>query len=120
MNFLVDMPLSPDLAGWLRAQGHDAVHASDLSLHQSPDEMILAAAAGQNRVIITADLDFPMLLAISRAGGPGLIPLRGGNYTEAESLECVPDAVLDAAKCVFHSSYTLRILQQREGRLITE
>lgn len=97
MNFLVDMPLSPDLAGWLRAQGHDAVHASELSLHQSPDEMILAAAAGQNRVIITADLDFPMLLAISRAGGPGLILLRGGNYTEAESLECVSRVLMSIA-----------------------
>jgi predicted nuclease of predicted toxin-antitoxin system len=37
MRFVVDMPLSPELAEWLNAQGHDAVHVSDLSMHQSSD-----------------------------------------------------------------------------------
>jgi predicted nuclease of predicted toxin-antitoxin system len=45
----------------------------------------LAAATG--RVIITADLDFPRLLAVLGSTSPGLILLRGGNYTEAESRE---------------------------------
>ena len=44
MKFLVDMPLSPDLAQWLRAEGHDAVHANELSMHQSPDSEILQSA----------------------------------------------------------------------------
>ena len=63
MKFLVDMPLSPDLAEWLRAEGHDAVHANQLSMYQSPDSEILQSAAGTGCVIITADLDFPRLLA---------------------------------------------------------
>ena len=74
------------------------MHASDLSLEQSPDEMILAAATGQHRVIITADLDFPRLLAMSGAGGPGLILLRGGNYSEAESLDCVRRVLMSIAQ----------------------
>ena len=52
--------------------GHEAVHA----------------LAG-SRVVITADLDFPRLFALMGAGDPGLILLRGGNYSESESLECV-------------------------------
>jgi predicted nuclease of predicted toxin-antitoxin system len=89
VKFLVDMPLSPDLARWLRAEGHDAVHASELFMSQSPDSEILQAANRGGRVVITADLDFPRLLAGLGSTGPGLILLRGGNYSEAESRDCV-------------------------------
>lgn len=89
MKFLVDMALSPDLAQWLRAEGHDAVHASELSMNRSPDPEVLQSAARSGRVVITADLDFPRLLALLRSSGPGLILLRGGNYSEAESQDCV-------------------------------
>ena len=37
MRFLIDMALSPQLGVWLAAQGHDVVHASQLSLSQAPD-----------------------------------------------------------------------------------
>lgn len=37
--------------------------------------------------MVTADLDFPRLLAISQAEGPGLILFRGGNYSECEAVE---------------------------------
>jgi hypothetical protein len=48
-------------------EGHDAVHATELSLHQAPD--------------------------------PGLILLRGGNYNDAESIECAfTDAGYPAAR----------------------
>ena len=89
MKFLVDMPLSPELARWLRGEGHDAVHANDLSMHNVPDAEILRVAARDARIIVSADLDFPRLLAALGADGPGLILLRGGNYSEAESLDCV-------------------------------
>jgi predicted nuclease of predicted toxin-antitoxin system len=83
------MALSPNLAAWLRSEGHDAVHASDLALDRAPDTQILATAVADGRIVITADLDFPRLLAALSTKGPGLILLRGGNYTEAESLQCV-------------------------------
>ena len=89
MRLLVDMPLSPGMVHWLKAEGHDAVHASDLSLDQAPDQDILRVAADLSRVIVTADLDFPRLLATLGVAGPGLILVRGGNYSEAESVDCV-------------------------------
>ena len=97
MKFFVDMPLSPELAQWLRAEGHDAVHANDLSMHQSPDSEILHFAADNGRVIITADLDFPRLLAALGSAGPGLILLRGGNYSEGESLACLRRVLISIA-----------------------
>ena len=85
MNFLIDMPLSPGVARWLRTQGHAADHASEMGLGRASDTEILSSAIQQTRVVITADLDFPRLLALEEAGGPGLILLRGGNFTEVES-----------------------------------
>jgi len=89
MRFLAGMALSPQLALWLRWQGHDAAHASQLGLRQAPDTAVLQTASEQDRVVVTADLDFPRLLATVGASGPGLILLRGGNYSESESVECV-------------------------------
>ncbi len=91
------MPLSPDLAQWLRAEGHDAVHASELSMSRSPDSEILQAALSDGRVVVTADLDFPRLLAGRGSSSPGLILLRGGNYSEAESKDCVRRVLMSVA-----------------------
>ena len=81
------MPLSPLLADWLREKGHDAVHAVHLGLDRSPDSEILERARVDQRVIITADLDYPRLLAMTGAEGPGLILFRGGNYSDQETFE---------------------------------
>lgn len=84
MKFLIDMPLSPALGVWLRQQSHDAVHASDLGLAKALDVEILEFASREQRVILTADLDYPRLLALAQSEGPGLILFRGGNYSEQE------------------------------------
>ncbi|OGW52854.1 MAG: hypothetical protein A2Z46_07850 [Nitrospirae bacterium RBG_19FT_COMBO_55_12] len=61
MNFLVDMPVSPQLARWLNENGHNAVH---VGLHNAKDKQIIDEANKQHRIVITADLDFPQLLSI--------------------------------------------------------
>jgi predicted nuclease of predicted toxin-antitoxin system len=87
MKFFIDMPLSPKLADWLARQGHDAVHASKVGLDRASDTEILERARNEQRVVITADLDYPRLLALAQAEGPGVILFRGGNYGEPESLD---------------------------------
>ena len=86
MRFLVDMPISPAIAAWLRAQGYDAVHASDVGLFNSSDETILERAVQELRVVITADLDYPRLLALSDATGPGLVLFRAGSFNSQVKL----------------------------------
>jgi predicted nuclease of predicted toxin-antitoxin system len=81
---LIDMPLSPTLVTWLADRGHDAVHAADLGLQRASDSEILARAKHGARTVITADLDYPRLLAVARASEPGLILFRTGNWSEAE------------------------------------
>lgn len=93
MKFLIDMPLSTGLAIWLVQQGHDAVHAFELGLARASDELILEHAQGEQRVVVTADLDYPRLLALTRAEGPGLILFRGGNYSEQEAVDRLRQAL---------------------------
>jgi predicted nuclease of predicted toxin-antitoxin system len=85
MRFLVDMPLSPALSAWLTRQGHDSVHASEVGLGGASDPVILEYALGECRVVVTADLDYPRLLAMAGAEGPGLILFRGGDYGDRET-----------------------------------
>lgn len=87
MRFLIDMPPPPGLARWLGAQGHDAVHAGEAGLDRAPDTIIMERARGESRVVVTADLDYPRLLALTRAQGPGLVLFRGGDYSEQECIE---------------------------------
>ena len=85
MKFLIDMPLSPELAVWLSQNGHDALHVSDLGMARAQDVEILERAWREKRVVISADLDYPRLLALSQSEGPGLILLRGGNFSEQQT-----------------------------------
>jgi len=78
------MPLSPALAAWLADRGHDAVHAAGLGLHRATVNEIMARAVDETRTVLTADLDYPRLLAVARASEPSLILVRNGNWSEAE------------------------------------
>jgi len=107
MKFLLDMPLSPLTAEWLTERGHDAVHAFSLGLDRAPDRELLARAASEGRVVVTADTDFPHLLALSGETAPGIILFRGGDYTQEEIerllarvLDAVPERTLTQSICV--------------------
>jgi len=94
VKFLVDMPLSPELAAWLRDQGHDAVHAAELGLNRAPDVKILARAKQEGRTIITADLDYPRLLALAQTTDPSLILFRDGNWSDADVIARMSEILL--------------------------
>jgi predicted nuclease of predicted toxin-antitoxin system len=87
LKFLVDMPVTPLAVTHLRAIGHDAVHAHEIGLARAADTRVLDAAGRDGRVIIiTADLDYPRLLALHQASRPGIILFRGGAYSDADML----------------------------------
>lgn len=77
------MPLSPTLSGWLTELGYDAVHASEIGLHAASDVEIIERAKQEVRTIVTADLDYPRLIATAGNDSPSLILFRNGDWTEA-------------------------------------
>jgi predicted nuclease of predicted toxin-antitoxin system len=83
VKFLVDMPLSPTLSRWLTELGHDAVHASEIGLHAASDVEIIKRARLDSRTVITADLDYPRLIATAGSDSPSLILFRNGDWSEA-------------------------------------
>ena len=76
MKFLADMGLARSTVAYLRAQGYDAVHLSDEGLQRLSDDEIVAKAQAEGRVILTHDLDFSRIVALSRVDVPSVITFR--------------------------------------------
>ncbi|MGC9347219.1 MAG: DUF5615 family PIN-like protein [Anaerolineae bacterium] len=76
MKFLADMGLARSTTAFLRAQGHDAVHLRDQGLQRLSDQEIVDKARAENRVILTHDLDFGRIIALSGVGVPSVITFR--------------------------------------------
>lgn len=59
MKFLIDAQLPRQLARWLQAQGHDAVHTKDLPEdNRTDDGTINEISLREGRTVITKDEDF--------------------------------------------------------------
>lgn len=76
MRLLLDANLSPKLLGPLRNAGHDTTHVAEVGLLTATDPEIFDHAVGNGFAVVTADSDFPMLLALRRAESPSVIHLR--------------------------------------------
>ncbi|MFB2918360.1 MULTISPECIES: DUF5615 family PIN-like protein [Aerosakkonema] len=79
MKFLADMGISPRTVNWLRSVGYDALHLVDEGLAELPDDEILTKARAEGRILLTVDLDFGYLLAVSGEQLPSVILFRLGN-----------------------------------------
>lgn len=76
MRFLLDMGISYKVSQWLNSIGYDAIHLSSEGLHTLEDERILEKAANENRIILTADMDFGHILAFTKSGFVSVIQFR--------------------------------------------
>ena len=83
-RIVLDQGLPPAAALILRADQWDAVHVRELGMRESADSEILAYAAGESRVIITLDRDFPEILALTAANWPSVVLIRQERLRGAE------------------------------------
>lgn len=81
MKLLLDANLSPKLVRTLADAGFEVVHVADLGLLGASDNSIFNHAVAQRYVVITADSDFPMMLAIRRAATPSVVLLRHASHS---------------------------------------
>ena len=84
MKLLLDQCIPRGAAGALRDAGLDAVHTGECDLSTASDSAILSFAREQQRIIISLDSDFHLLMARENATSPSVIRIRQeGLRTEA-------------------------------------
>jgi predicted nuclease of predicted toxin-antitoxin system len=76
LRLLADMNISPKTVALLREQGWDIVRVPELLPLDAPDEQVLERARADGRVVVTQDLDFSTLLALSGEDRPSVVTLR--------------------------------------------
>ena len=76
LEFLANMNISPLTVEQLRTYGWNIARVSEVMDKGSKDIDILIYAQKQNKVLITQDLDFSTILALSGYAKPSLINLR--------------------------------------------
>jgi len=76
LRLIADVHISPLTVADLRAKGYDIVRTTDLLPPTASDAKILELARRENRIIVTQDLDFSMLVALGKYDQPSLITLR--------------------------------------------
>ena len=76
MKFLLDMGLAQSTAVFLRSQGYNSLHLRDQGLQRLPDDEIIKKARQEDRIILTHDLDFGRLIALSQMQLPSVVTFR--------------------------------------------
>jgi predicted nuclease of predicted toxin-antitoxin system len=92
VRLLLDVNVAPRTAAHLRAHGHDVVRVPEALEPTAPDSLLVAFAIAERRVIVTQDLDFSALVALSGERGPSVVSLR----LDSARLEHVNARLLDA------------------------
>jgi predicted nuclease of predicted toxin-antitoxin system len=97
MKILLDQCIPRGAAAALRDAGFDAVHVAECDLSTAPDSLILSVARQQQRIIISLDSDFHMLLASENATAPSVIRIRQEGL-RAKAAAVLIRSVLDTCK----------------------
>ena len=96
MKLLIDMNPSPRWAGVLRAAGFEALHWSVVGPLDAPDSEIMSIARDGGYVVLTHDLDFGAILAVTKGAKPSVVQLRADDVTP-EAAAALVMAALNAA-----------------------
>jgi predicted nuclease of predicted toxin-antitoxin system len=73
LRLLANMNISPDTVAALRQHGWDIIRVPQVLPMNASDQEILDLARGDDRTVITQDLDFSALLALGKFSRPSLI-----------------------------------------------
>lgn len=84
MKVLVDMNLSPAWERFLTEAGFEAVHWSNVGATNATDHELMAWAADNHHIVLTADLDFGAILAVTHGTKPSVVQLRGDLLTQGQ------------------------------------
>jgi predicted nuclease of predicted toxin-antitoxin system len=76
MKLLVDMNLSLRWVAFLLSSGVEVVHWSVIGKANAPDTEIMAYAVMNDWIVLTHDLDFSAILAVTQGEKPSVVQIR--------------------------------------------
>lgn len=93
MRFKTDENLHPDVALFLRTEGHDALTVWDQGLRGRRDPDIAEACRSEGRALITLDVGFADIRVYPPQDFSGLIVLRLGQQSCLHVLHVLPQVI---------------------------
>jgi len=108
MRFLADMGVSLRVVEWLRANGHDAEHLSELGLARLPNGEIFERGITEDRVVLTFDLDFSEIAAATQGRTTSVIVFRLRDTTSPNQIGRL-EAVLGASSAQLESGAVVSV-----------
>lgn len=100
MRFLADMGVDIRVVRWVRENGHDTKHLRDEGLHRIPNGEIFIKAITENRMIVTFDLDFGELVALSQGEKASVILFRLHNTRTPHLIKRLAAVLADAIEAL--------------------
>ena len=100
MRFLADMCVDVRIVKWLQEQEHDATHLRDEGLHRMPNGEIFKKAINEDRVVITLDLDFAEIAALTEGNKASVILFRLRNTRTPYVIERLSTVLKDSSEAL--------------------
>lgn len=94
MKLVFDMNLSSGWVPLLGSHGFEAAHWSQVGAKNASDETIMNWARAEAHVVVTNDLDFGQILALTHATGPSVVLIRGPKVLPSQ----IGDSVVECLK----------------------
>ena len=91
------MGIAQSTGEYLRSQGHDVVHLSEQGLERLPDDQIVTKALDESRTIVTHDLDFGRIVALSGYTVPSIVTFRLSDMKPARVNSALETVLREAA-----------------------
>jgi len=79
VRLLADLNIAPRSASFLRSLGHDLIRVNEVLPGSTPDEQIVEFARAHGYAVLTQDLDFSAIVALSGNSTPSIISVRLGS-----------------------------------------
>ena len=76
MRLLADLNIAPGTVSFLRSLGHDVQRVGDVLAPSATDHEIVEYARRDSRSVVTQDLDFSAIVALSGQAAPSVVSLR--------------------------------------------
>ena len=107
MRFIADMCMDVRVASWLNSQGHDATHLRDEALQRLPNGGVFEKAIAESRVVVTFDLDFGEIVALSKGRKTGVILFRLRNTRTSFVIQRLSEVISECADALMRGAIVI-------------